>query len=91
MPAPLIFGAVFDRTCILWQEHAKDRGSCWVYDNDHLSIAYTLTLVSVMIISGLFYVIAWAFYRHQKHVDTAQEPPKAGIVNEGAELTDHYN
>ena len=37
VPAPLMFGLLFDVSCLLWQEECGRRGNCWVYDKQQLS------------------------------------------------------
>ncbi|XP_043673485.1 solute carrier organic anion transporter family member 4A1 isoform X5 [Vespula pensylvanica] len=37
IPAPMVFGALIDETCILWQENCDGRGACLVYDNYYMS------------------------------------------------------
>ncbi|RXG54309.1 Solute carrier organic anion transporter family member 1A5 [Armadillidium vulgare] len=35
--APLVFGALADSSCILWEEACGKTGSCWVYDTQDFS------------------------------------------------------
>ena len=37
IPAPIIFGALIDKTCILWHDTCEGRGACLVYDNYYMS------------------------------------------------------
>lgn len=37
IPAPMVFGALIDDTCILWNETCDGRGACLVYDNYYMS------------------------------------------------------
>ncbi|XP_078038214.1 organic anion transporting polypeptide 26F isoform X4 [Augochlora pura] len=37
IPAPMVFGALIDDTCILWNETCDGRGACLVYDNLYMS------------------------------------------------------
>lgn len=37
IPAPMVFGALIDDTCILWNETCEGRGACLVYDNYYMS------------------------------------------------------
>ncbi|XP_077487686.1 solute carrier organic anion transporter family member 74D-like [Amblyomma americanum] len=32
IPYPLIYGALTDASCIVWEDRCGDRGSCWLYD-----------------------------------------------------------
>ena len=34
IPYPLIFGAVVDSTCLVWEEKCGKTGNCWIYDQD---------------------------------------------------------
>jgi hypothetical protein len=37
IPAPMVFGALIDETCILWQESChEENGACLVYDNQFM-------------------------------------------------------
>jgi hypothetical protein len=37
IPAPMVFGALIDETCILWQESChEENGACLVYDNQYM-------------------------------------------------------
>lgn len=37
IPAPMVFGALIDETCILWNKTCDGEGSCLVYDNLYMS------------------------------------------------------
>lgn len=69
IPGPLIFGALFDASCILWEEECGRRGNCWLYDNDNLSI-YIISLAFPCIFLGaLFFFLAWLMYPKPKTKD----------------------
>ncbi|RWS15958.1 Solute carrier organic anion transporter family member 5A1-like protein [Dinothrombium tinctorium] len=34
IPYPLIYGAIADTSCLIWEENCDKKGNCWVYDND---------------------------------------------------------
>lgn len=42
IPAPIIFGALIDDTCILWHETGEGQGACLVYDNYYMSRFVTI-------------------------------------------------
>lgn len=56
IPYPLIYGAILDHSCLIWEEKCGRRGNCWVYDADKLR--YTLHLVTIIFlaIAGLCYI-----------------------------------
>ena len=78
IPGPLLFGAIFDSTCIYWQYECSRRGNCWVYDNTHLSErALSLALLGIAA-NFLFSLLSWLFYPKQNianrslsHVDSS--------------------
>nr|XP_016929033.1 solute carrier organic anion transporter family member 4A1 [Drosophila suzukii] len=64
IPAPLIFGALIDESCILWQESCdKDAGgACLVYDNYYISRYMWLLALICKLGSVVFFTCAWWFY-----------------------------
>jgi len=63
IPAPMVFGALIDETCILWQESChEENGACLVYDNQYMG-RYMLALAFIgKAASLLFFFLAWWFY-----------------------------
>lgn len=56
VPYPLIYSALFDATCIAWDERGGHRGSCSFYDADKLRILFhgvTIAFLSLGLISNL--------------------------------------
>ena len=65
IPAPILFGALIDRTCLSWQELpcTGERGSCFTYDNWSMG-TYLLALVfTCKGLSLFFFVFAHFLYR----------------------------
>ncbi|XP_012274694.1 solute carrier organic anion transporter family member 4A1 [Orussus abietinus] len=62
IPAPMVFGALIDETCVLWHETCEGRGACLVYDNFYMS-RYMLALALIgKAASLLFFFLAWWYY-----------------------------
>ncbi|KAL1419710.1 hypothetical protein MTO96_024979 [Rhipicephalus appendiculatus] len=56
VPYPLIYSALFDATCIAWDERGGHRGSCSIYDADKLRILFhgvTIAFLSLGMVSNL--------------------------------------
>ncbi|XP_075751308.1 solute carrier organic anion transporter family member 74D-like [Rhipicephalus microplus] len=56
VPYPLIYSALFDATCIAWDERGGHRGSCSFYDADKLRILFhgvTIAFLSLGLVSNL--------------------------------------
>ncbi|GFS36930.1 solute carrier organic anion transporter family member 4A1 [Trichonephila inaurata madagascariensis] len=64
IPAPIFFGWLIDKSCVLWQDSCDDQhGSCLFYNNEKMS-ANILTIVClVKFLSCIFFTIAWYTYR----------------------------
>ena len=62
IPGPLIIGALFDASCLYWQEDCGDRGNCWVYDNEVLSVWMFIVCAGIMTLSLTFAFCAWLFF-----------------------------
>eukprot|EP00731_Ephydatia_muelleri_P010246 Em0005g832a len=62
IPSPLIYGALFDTSCLHWQEECGSRGNCWVYDNDLLSYRLISFPLVGMILTSICTFFAWRFY-----------------------------
>ena len=54
LPSPMIFGAIIDNTCILWQEECGETTNCLLYDTDRLRRVLMLTTAAIMLIGVLF-------------------------------------
>lgn len=38
IPYPLIFGAIIDSTCMIWEKSCGKTGNCWLYDLDKFRV-----------------------------------------------------
>lgn len=66
IPGPIIFGALFDATCISWQYQCGRRGSCWLYDKNQLSYSAVGLGIPINIIAITCYFIAGFTYPKKK-------------------------
>ena len=82
IPGPLIFGALFDASCVYWQRECGDRGNCWVYDNENLSLRMFGISIGIRVLSVVFAFGTWLFYdvtlcnRNHGHVADETEMKK---------------
>lgn len=62
IPAPIIFGALIDNTCTLWQSTCEEDGACLIYDNWSMS-SYMLALAFIGKALSLtfFYMAYWCY------------------------------
>jgi organic anion transporter 5A len=46
IPGPIIFGAIMDSTCLVWDISCKNKGNCWFYHRDNFRYYVNLTAAS---------------------------------------------
>ena len=34
VPCPIVYGAVVDSACLVWEYACGERGACWLYDSN---------------------------------------------------------
>ncbi|KAH9370792.1 hypothetical protein HPB48_006323 [Haemaphysalis longicornis] len=56
VPYPILYGAVFDSACLVWEDKCGRPGVCWIYDTDWLRYAYHGLSVAILIVALLFEV-----------------------------------
>ncbi|KAL3892415.1 hypothetical protein ACJMK2_004625 [Sinanodonta woodiana] len=84
VPGPIIFGAITDLTCKLWNERCGERTSCWIYDNYALARNYFFIILGIKSISIIFFILANLLY----------VPPKSDVFHmtkEGKEQEAYEN
>lgn len=80
IPGPLLYGVIFDTSCIYWQEECGRRGNCWVYNNNSISVrAFFLSLFGVAA-NTVFMILCWIFFppvtcKKQQNSSSNQENP----------------
>lgn len=79
IPGPIVFGVIFDSTCLFWQFDCDRRGNCWVYDNIALSNRALGLALSGVALNFLFTCLSWLLYPKSK-ADTSE---KADDVKKG--------
>lgn len=66
IPGPIVFGVIFDSTCLFWQFDCDRRGNCWVYDNLQLSNRALALALSGVILNFIFSFLSWLVYPKTK-------------------------
>jgi len=57
LPSPIIYGAIIDNTCLLWQEECGETTNCLLYDTDLLRTYLMYTTAAIMSIGVLFDIL----------------------------------
>lgn len=76
IPGPIVFGVIFDSTCLFWQFDCDRRGNCWVYDNLQLSNRALALALSGVILNFIFSFLSWLVYpKTKKEKKSVSENP----------------
>ncbi|XP_071489383.1 solute carrier organic anion transporter family member 4A1-like [Diadema antillarum] len=62
IPGPVVFGALIDRVCVLWQDSC-DGSACLQYDNKQFGLTALILTMMLRLFSILFFVGALVFYK----------------------------
>ena len=87
VPGPIVFGVLFDRACIYWQEECGRRGNCWIYNNKTLATNALIAGVVGLFLSIIFSFLAWLLYPKSKNVTltvTELEEPMPPPLSSGS-------
>ncbi|XP_076840429.1 solute carrier organic anion transporter family member 4A1 isoform X2 [Brachyhypopomus gauderio] len=63
IPGPIAFGSVIDISCLLWQKHCEDHGSCYVYQNSAMSKYTLIAGILYKVLGTVFFLLASVLYR----------------------------
>jgi len=88
LPSPIIYGAIIDNTCLLWQEECGETTNCLLYDTDMLRTYLMYTTAAIMSIGVLFDVIV-VYYAKDLDIfpDAAVEAIKVEMATPDSEIT----
>lgn len=57
IPAPILYGAIMDSTCLVWDMTCKEKGNCWFYHRDDFRYYVNSTAAGKHTHLQIFYVI----------------------------------
>lgn len=59
IPGPIIYGAMLDETCLIWDESCGRKGNCWFYDKDKMRLYLNSTSAVLTFIGVFFDAVVW--------------------------------
>uniref|UniRef100_A0A1B0CFB6 Kazal-like domain-containing protein n=1 Tax=Lutzomyia longipalpis TaxID=7200 RepID=A0A1B0CFB6_LUTLO len=69
IPSPIFFGAILDKTCLVWGKTCTGTGNCWLYDGETLRYLMNFTAAGFVIIGTLFDAGVWYYVKDLKIFD----------------------
>lgn len=85
LPAPMVFGAIIDSSCMVWQRECGEDTNCVLYNNDTLRMSVMLTTAAIMSGGILFDIGVWyhagslVIFRRsrRKSEQSVKQPPQS--------------
>ncbi|XP_011496966.1 PREDICTED: solute carrier organic anion transporter family member 3A1 isoform X2 [Ceratosolen solmsi marchali] len=80
VPCPIVYGAVVDSACLVWEYSCGERGACWLYDSNVFRMFFHGTTGGILALAFIVDMIVWYkagsinFVDEQEHkVGTSEE------------------
>ncbi|XP_070167485.1 solute carrier organic anion transporter family member 74D [Polyergus mexicanus] len=59
VPCPIVYGAVVDSACLVWEYACGERGACWLYDSNVFRMFYHGTTGGILVLAFVVDIIVW--------------------------------
>lgn len=73
IPGPVVTGAIFDASCLFWENSCNTRGNCWLYDSKKLSTGVTGFTIPVMAIVAVLFLLSCVTFKKETGLDSAHD------------------
>lgn len=90
IPYPLIFGAIVDSTCVVWQEICGSKGNCWIYDSEKMRTYLHGAAVFFMVIGSLFDLLMIFKAHHLKNIYEDEVVEEVGIGRDTVIMNEYF-
>ncbi|XP_072018416.1 solute carrier organic anion transporter family member 4A1-like [Amphiura filiformis] len=86
VPGPIAFGALVDKSCLLWEYECSGSQNCWVYNNWQISVYTLLMALGCRACALVFYSLALATYKPPEETYEKEDIVKYESKEEKVEL-----
>ncbi|XP_073847715.1 solute carrier organic anion transporter family member 74D-like [Musca autumnalis] len=76
VPAPIFYGWIFDKNCLVWGKTCTNKGNCWLYDAASLRLTLNLVAAFFVGISTFCNAGVWYHVKHLKVFDDEEGKPR---------------
>ncbi|XP_034940213.1 solute carrier organic anion transporter family member 74D [Chelonus insularis] len=59
VPCPIVYGAVVDSACLVWEYACGERGACWLYDSNIFRMFFHGTTGGILILAFIVDLVVW--------------------------------
>jgi len=86
IPSPIFFGALLDRTCLVWGKTCGGKGNCWLYDSVVLRYWMNFIAAGCVTVGVLFDGAVWYYVKDLKIFDEEVKDKELEIADKEDEL-----
>lgn len=86
IPYPVIYGAIMDRSCLVWEVNCGARGNCWVYDAAMFRYLLHGASMGFIVLGALFSLGIYVFGRHSCQLRAAADDQEATEEDEDEDV-----
>ncbi|XP_071533821.1 solute carrier organic anion transporter family member 74D-like [Panulirus ornatus] len=84
IPAPIVFGAIIDSACLVWDNSCGKSGNCWLYDTDKFRLIIHLVPAAFIFVSVFGDLVVFYYSRQldlygEKEEDMMLEKTRAAM------------
>ncbi|XP_011632839.1 solute carrier organic anion transporter family member 3A1-like [Pogonomyrmex barbatus] len=84
VPCPIIYGAVVDSACLVWEYACGERGACWLYDSNVFRMFYHGTTGGILLLAFIVDIVVW--YKAGSITFVEEQEGETGTAEEMATL-----
>ncbi|XP_076657623.1 organic anion transporting polypeptide 74D [Halictus rubicundus] len=84
VPCPIVYGAVVDSACLVWEYACGQRGACWLYDSNVFRMFYHGTTGGILVLAFVVDIVVW--YKAGSINFVEEQEAEEGTVEEMATL-----
>nr|XP_003700170.2 PREDICTED: solute carrier organic anion transporter family member 3A1 [Megachile rotundata]XP_012149742.1 PREDICTED: solute carrier organic anion transporter family member 3A1 [Megachile rotundata]XP_012149750.1 PREDICTED: solute carrier organic anion transporter family member 3A1 [Megachile rotundata] len=84
VPCPIVYGAVVDSACLVWEYACGERGACWLYDSNVFRMFYHGTTGGILVLAFVVDIVVW--YKAGSINFVEEQEAEEGTVEEMATL-----
>ncbi|XP_076683347.1 organic anion transporting polypeptide 74D [Andrena cerasifolii] len=84
VPCPIVYGAVVDSACLVWEFACGERGACWLYDSNVFRMFYHGTTGGILVLAFVVDIVVW--YKAGSINFVEEQEVEEGTVEEMATL-----
>ncbi|XP_033230662.1 solute carrier organic anion transporter family member 74D-like [Belonocnema kinseyi] len=81
IPGPIIYGALIDSTCLVWNDACGTKGNCWVHEPETFRNYLNITAICFAMLGVIFDVAMWHVGKNVELYGEEEEDTNKDFIN----------